>query len=83
MIQYGSFKNVGSVAEVSELNSNKNNLLRPTQPPIQWVKRAFSLGVERLGREADHSVPSSVEINTRIYIYIFIPQIHLHGLVIS
>jgi hypothetical protein len=27
----------------------------PTQPPIQWVPEAVSLGVKRLGREADHS----------------------------
>jgi hypothetical protein len=28
--------------------------LGPTQPPIQWVTGALSLGVKRLGREADH-----------------------------
>jgi hypothetical protein len=33
--------------------------LGPTQPPIQWVPGALSLGVKRLGREADHSPPSS------------------------
>jgi hypothetical protein len=36
--------------------------LGPTQPPIQWVAGALSLGVERPGREADHSPPSSAEI---------------------
>jgi len=36
--------------------------LGPTQPPIQWVPGAFSLGVKRPGREADHSHPSSAEI---------------------
>jgi hypothetical protein len=34
----------------------------PTQPPIQWVPWALSLGVKRLGREADHSPPSSAEV---------------------
>jgi hypothetical protein len=34
----------------------------PTQPPIQWVPEALSLGVKRLGREADHSPPSSAEV---------------------
>jgi hypothetical protein len=29
-------------------------VLGPTQPPIQWVKRAASLEVKRTGREADH-----------------------------
>jgi hypothetical protein len=28
--------------------------LGPTQPPIQWVRRALSLGVKRPRREADH-----------------------------
>jgi hypothetical protein len=36
--------------------------LGPTQPPIQWIPGAFSLGVKRPGREADHSPPSSAEI---------------------
>jgi hypothetical protein len=31
--------------------------LVPTQPPIQWVQGALSLGVKRPGREADHSPP--------------------------
>jgi hypothetical protein len=33
--------------------------LGPTQPPIQWVPGAPSLGVKRPGREADHSPESS------------------------
>jgi hypothetical protein len=33
--------------------------LGPTQPPIQWVKRALSQGVKRPGREADHLPPLS------------------------
>jgi hypothetical protein len=33
--------------------------LRPTQPPIQWVSVAVSLGVHRRGPEADHPPPSS------------------------
>jgi hypothetical protein len=36
--------------------------LWPTQPPIQWVPGALSLGEKRPAREADHSPPSSVEI---------------------
>jgi hypothetical protein len=31
----------------------------PTQPPIQWVPEALSLGVKRPGHEAGHSPPSS------------------------
>jgi hypothetical protein len=36
--------------------------LRPTQPPIEWV-----LGVERPGREADHSPPTSAEVKKTVY----------------
>jgi hypothetical protein len=36
--------------------------LGPTQPPIQWVAGALSLGVKRTGPEADHSPPSNAEI---------------------
>jgi hypothetical protein len=38
--------------------------LGPTQPPIQWVPEALSLGVKRPGHEADHSPPSRAEVNT-------------------
>jgi hypothetical protein len=37
--------------------------LGPTKPPIQWVTGALSLGVKWLGREADHSFPSSAEVD--------------------
>jgi hypothetical protein len=36
--------------------------LEPTQPRIQWVPGALSLGVKRPGCEADHSPPSSAEV---------------------
>jgi hypothetical protein len=36
--------------------------LGPTQPPIQWVPGALSLGVKWPGCEADHSPPSSAEV---------------------
>jgi hypothetical protein len=43
--------------------------LRPTQPPIQWVPGALSLGVKRPGHEADHSSPSSTEVkNVKLYL---------------
>jgi hypothetical protein len=32
------------------------NQLRPTQPPIQWVLGTLSQGVNRPGRESDHSL---------------------------
>jgi hypothetical protein len=45
--------------------------LGPTQPPIQWVAGALSLGVKL--READHSPPSSAEINNA-WIYTSTPK---------
>jgi hypothetical protein len=33
--------------------------LVPTQSAVQWVTEAISLGVNRPGRDADHSPPSS------------------------
>jgi hypothetical protein len=29
--------------------------LGPTQPPIQWISGALSLGIKRPGHEADHT----------------------------
>jgi hypothetical protein len=36
--------------------------LGPTQPPIQWVPGAVSLGVKKPGREVNHSHPSGTEV---------------------
>jgi hypothetical protein len=54
----------------------------PTQPPIQWVTGALSLGVKRPGREADHSPPSSAEVKECVKLYFHSP-IHLHGVGLS
>jgi hypothetical protein len=55
--------------------------LGPTQPPIQWVP-VLSLVVKRLGREADHSPPSRVEVKEWVELYLYSP-IRLHGVVLS
>jgi hypothetical protein len=34
-------------------------VLGPTQPPMQWVPAAISLGATRQEREGDHSPPTS------------------------
>jgi hypothetical protein len=47
--------------------------LGPTQPPIQWVPRALSLGVKRPGHESDHSPPSSAEVKN-VWSYTSTPQ---------
>jgi hypothetical protein len=37
--------------------------LGPTQPPVQWVTGVLSPGLKaRPGRDADHSPPSSAEV---------------------
>jgi hypothetical protein len=36
--------------------------LGPTQPPIEWVPGALSLGIKRPVREADHSPSSGAEV---------------------
>jgi hypothetical protein len=46
----------------------------PTQPPIQWVPGALSLGVKRLGSEADHSPPFSAETKEWVELYIHSPN---------
>jgi hypothetical protein len=56
--------------------------LGPIQPPISWVPGALSLGVKWLGREADHSPPSSAEIKEGVELYLHSP-ICLRGVVLS
>jgi hypothetical protein len=46
----------------------------PTQPPIQWVSGALSLGVKRPGRETGHSLPSSVEVKEGVELYLHFPD---------
>jgi hypothetical protein len=54
--------------------------LRPTQPPIQWVPGALSLGVKRPRREANHSPLSSTEVKNGGAIP---PPQRLHGVVLN
>jgi hypothetical protein len=42
--------------------SESRTALGPTQAPIKWVPGAVYLGIKRLGHEADHSPPSSAEV---------------------
>jgi hypothetical protein len=48
--------------------------LGPTQPSIQWVRGALSLGVKRQGRKSDHSPPSSVEVKECVELYLHSPN---------
>jgi hypothetical protein len=50
--------------------------LGPTQPPIQWVRGALSLGVKRSEREADHSPQFSAEVKERMELYLYFLNTH-------
>jgi hypothetical protein len=56
--------------------------LGPTQPPIQWVPGALSLGIKQPERQADHLPPSTAEVKNA-WSYTSIPPIRLHGVVLS
>jgi hypothetical protein len=56
--------------------------LGSTQPPIQWVPGALSPGVNRTGREADHSPPNKCGVQENMDLYIHSP-IRLHGVVLN
>jgi hypothetical protein len=54
---------VRSPAGAKDLSSVSRPALGPTQPPVQWVPGILTPGVKtRLGRDADHSPPSSAEV---------------------
>jgi hypothetical protein len=58
-------------------------VLRPAQPPIQWILKVLSSGVKRPGVEADHSPPTNAEIkNTYVYLCIHSP-IGFYGVVLN
>jgi hypothetical protein len=59
-----------------------DRLWGPTQPPVQWVLVALSLGAKRPGRESDHSPPSSVEFKEGAELCLHSP-IRLMGVVLS
>jgi hypothetical protein len=44
--------------------------LGSTQPPIQWISGALSLGVNRSGREADFSPPFSTGVKEWVELYL-------------
>jgi hypothetical protein len=54
----------------------------PTQPPIQWVLVALSLGVKCPTYEADYSPPTGAEVKSA-WSYTSTPSIRLHGVVLS
>jgi hypothetical protein len=51
--------------------------LGSTQPSIQWVPGALSLGVKWLGHEAGYSPPSSAEVKECLDLYFHSPSMPL------
>jgi hypothetical protein len=50
-------------AKIFRVTSVSRPALGSTQPPVQWVPGVLSPGVKaRPGRDADHSPPSSAEV---------------------
>jgi hypothetical protein len=58
MRSWGSSVSIVTMLQIFLFAAVSRPAMGPTQPPIEWV-----LGVERLGREADHSVLSSARVN--------------------
>jgi hypothetical protein len=56
------------------LTAASRTALGPTQPPIQGVPGALSLGVKRPEREADHSPVSSAEVKEWVELYLHFPN---------
>jgi hypothetical protein len=52
----------GQGQEIFLFSIESRPALGHTQPSIQWVSGALSLGAKWLRREADHSPPSSAEV---------------------
>jgi hypothetical protein len=67
--------------EISLFTTASTSALGHTQPPIQWVPVALSMGVNWPGREADHSPPSSADVKNA-FIYTYTPPIRLIGVVL-
>jgi hypothetical protein len=54
------------------ISTSSRPVLRPTEPPTQWVPGALSPGVKRPGREADRLPPTSAEVK-KTWIYTSTP----------
>jgi hypothetical protein len=48
--------------------------LRHTHSPVQWVPGTLSLGVRRLGRQFDHSLPYSAEVKEWVELHFSSPN---------
>ena len=53
--------------------------LKPTQPPLQWARKALSLQVKSPGHEAENSLTSITKVKNE-WTYTSNPPIGLHGM---
>jgi hypothetical protein len=60
--------------EAATFPTASRTVLGPTQPPIQSITEALSLGVKRPVREADRSPPSSPEDKEWVELYLHSPN---------
>jgi hypothetical protein len=67
--------------KIIPFSSMSRQALGSTQPPIQWVQGALSLGVKRPGHEDDHSPLFSAEVKNGRAIPP-LPQ-YLHGILLN
>jgi hypothetical protein len=70
---------LGSIPDSTE----SRPALGPTHSPIQCIPGALPPGVERSGREADHSPPSNAEVKNACVTLCLHPPIRLHGVMFS
>jgi hypothetical protein len=71
----------GQELGISLFTTMSRQVLGPTQPPIQWVPGALSLGIKQPGHKADCSPPSSAKVKN-VWSYTSTPPICLHGMVL-
>jgi len=65
----------GRGERIFPLASVSRTALWPTQPPVKWVPGVLSPGVKvRPVRDADHSPPSSAEVENEQELYVLSPQ---------
>jgi hypothetical protein len=48
--------------------------LGPTQPPVQWLPGALSVGIKRPGHEGDRSPPPSAKVKECLELYFHSPN---------
>jgi hypothetical protein len=53
---------IPSTGKILHYSTPSRLTLGATQPPIQWIMEAFSLGLKQQRHEADHSPPAGAKV---------------------